>query len=281
MKRANVSVSLLVLATLALPAGVAFGGPGPDVLSPPAAPVALAWDPSPDTAVAGYLVHYGPLGQPQTNTLDVGQALSTQVSNLVAGVAYVFFATAYGPDQVEGEASNLLTNTPSAPVTAPVILFQPASVAITIGGNAEFRVAATQESPLTYQWYKDAALLPGATQATLTLTNVQPQFMGTYTVQVANTAGTVVSSGAQLVVTTTTNPSGARPALSILTDGAGHVTLTWASVPGASYQVLGKTTLGEPEWQYVAPPLLATNALTSCCLVTTAPTGFYTVIAQP
>ena len=87
-------------------------------------------------------------------------------------------------------------------LTPPGITTQPASQTVPAGSNVNFSVAATGTAPLSYQWKKDGADIPGATGVTLTLTNVQPSDAGSYTVVVSNSLGDATSDPATLTVTT-------------------------------------------------------------------------------
>jgi pectate lyase/pectin methylesterase-like acyl-CoA thioesterase len=86
--------------------------------------------------------------------------------------------------------------------TSPSITTQPASQTAPTGSNVTFSVVASGTAPLNYQWKKDGADIPGATGATLTLTNVQPSDAGSYSVEVSNSLGAVTSDPAALTVTT-------------------------------------------------------------------------------
>ncbi|MCS5560981.1 MAG: immunoglobulin domain-containing protein, partial [Marinobacter nauticus] len=66
------------------------------------------------------------------------------------------------------------------------------------GTTAVFTVNATGSEPLTYQWLFNNQAIPGENQATLTLSNVQPDAEGSYQVVVKNPAGTVASPEAKL-----------------------------------------------------------------------------------
>ena len=57
--------------------------------------VTLMWNPSTDSDVAGYRIYYGVASRNYTNIVDVGNATSVTISNLVEGVTYYFAATAY------------------------------------------------------------------------------------------------------------------------------------------------------------------------------------------
>jgi len=76
----------------------------------------------------------------------------------------------------------------------------PANQTVTQGQNAAFSVAANGTSPLSYQWNFDGAAMDGATNSSLTLTDVQASQAGTYTVVVTNLAGTITSPPATLTV---------------------------------------------------------------------------------
>jgi hypothetical protein len=87
----------------------------------------------------------------------------------------------------------------SGPV-APVIFSQPTNQTVLIGQSADFIVLAAGTQPLSYQWSFEGAAIPGATNATLSLTNVQSLQAGAYSVGVTNIVGGVTSSNAQLSV---------------------------------------------------------------------------------
>ena len=68
------------------------------------------------------------------------------------------------------------------------------------GTNVSFTVlAASGNPPLSYQWRFNGALLPGATSATLTVTNVQLEDEGDYDCAVSDAVDTIVSAPARLV----------------------------------------------------------------------------------
>jgi len=84
---------------------------------------------------------------------------------------------------------------------APVILQQPQSRTNFVGTTASFQVLATGTQPLGAQWYRNLTTpIPGATNLTLTLTNVQLADIGLFQVALANNQGSVTSATAQLIV---------------------------------------------------------------------------------
>ena len=93
----------------------------------------------------------------------------------------------------------------------PIITQQPNNQVATQSSNATFSVTVSTNStlPLTYQWWFNTnSLLAGATNASLTLTNLQPNQEGTYSVAITNVAGSVTSTNASLTLTCDTCPSG-------------------------------------------------------------------------
>lgn len=66
----------------------------------------LTWPASTDTSVAGYKVYYGVVSGVYTNSLDVGDATTATISNLIAGTNYYFAATAYTASGAESPFSN-------------------------------------------------------------------------------------------------------------------------------------------------------------------------------
>ncbi len=68
------------------------------------------------------------------------------------------------------------------------------------GTNASFSVTAGGDGPFTYQWRFGGTNIGNATNATVTLTNVQTNQAGLYSVVITSPYGTVTSSNATLTV---------------------------------------------------------------------------------
>jgi uncharacterized delta-60 repeat protein len=83
--------------------------------------------------------------------------------------------------------SNSLGSVVSDPVMigAPIIVAQPSSQAALPTQQVEFSVTATSVLPLFYQWQFNGQELPGQTNSTLVLADVQPPQVGIYTVIVS------------------------------------------------------------------------------------------------
>ncbi len=82
--------------------------------------------------------------------------------------------------------------------TPPAIMTQPANRAVPVGWMATFNVVAAGSAPLSYQWRFNGNNLAGATDNPLTLSNVQSNQAGLYSVVVTNPYGSVTSAPAQL-----------------------------------------------------------------------------------
>jgi hypothetical protein len=82
----------------------------------------------------------------------------------------------------------------------PLITSQPQSQFVLLGGTAQFTVQASGTPPLTYRWTIAGIPLAGATNATLTLTNVVRTNATNYAVIVSNSGGATTSSNAVLTV---------------------------------------------------------------------------------
>ena len=85
--------------------------------------------------------------------------------------------------------------------TAPSVMAQPANLTAYTGATGTFTVQADGTAPLSYQWYFNTNTpLANGTNATLTLTNIQPANAGSYSVRVTNRVGSASSGMATLTV---------------------------------------------------------------------------------
>jgi alpha-tubulin suppressor-like RCC1 family protein len=100
--------------------------------------------------------------------------------------------------------SNSYGKTTSSNVSLTVIPLligsPPANQNVLAGTNMTLTVTANGWTPFNYQWQFDGTNLPGATSATLTVSNIQPVQAGQYAVAVGNAFGVVTSSAAQVEV---------------------------------------------------------------------------------
>ncbi|HVM59825.1 MAG TPA: immunoglobulin domain-containing protein [Verrucomicrobiae bacterium] len=102
------------------------------------------------------------------------------------------------PDGTTSEFFILYTSS-IATSTPPSITSQPGDQMVLPGQPASFSVTAEGSLPLSYQWYFDTNTVLGTgTNATYTISSVSSNDVGTYSVIVANSAGSVTSSVAYL-----------------------------------------------------------------------------------
>ena len=85
------------------------------------------------------------------------------------------------------------------------ITVPPQGLVTNAGATVSFSVTATGTGQLSYQWLFNGVNIPGATNVTLSLTNVQPANGGDYGVAVTSSLGSAASAGAQLIVFMQTN----------------------------------------------------------------------------
>ena len=87
-----------------------------------------------------------------------------------------------------------------ATTNPPVIISQPANQTATLGNTVLFNASAAGTPPFMYQWAFKGTNIAGATINSLTLTNVQFNQSGNYSMTVSNAFGHVTSSNALLTV---------------------------------------------------------------------------------
>jgi len=106
------------------------------------------------------------------------------------------------------------TNSPPVTNSIPLITQQPSDQSVLVGSSATFAVSATSQLPLFYQWVfrtdpnSSFANVPNATNALLTITNVQLSNSGQFRVGISNSVGATNSLIVTLSVTDTNFPGG-------------------------------------------------------------------------
>ena len=148
-------------------------------------------------------------------SMNITMTWSNQVTGAILTVSatdptasnFSFDGIAFRPqNSSQAAVSNVFTEVKigvtSAPL-APTVVTQPQNVNISSGGSATFTVGPNGTLPLSYQWYYNTNTpVANATNATLTLTNVQDANAGGYTVIITNSYGSVTSVVATLTVNT-------------------------------------------------------------------------------
>jgi Immunoglobulin domain len=153
-------------------------------------------------------------------------------------------------------------------IPPPVITVQPLSLSVQILGKVSFSVVASSGTTMSYQWYKNASAISGATLSSFTIVNVQTSDQGTYAAKVTNAGGSVTSSDATLTVLV-------PPA--ITTQPQSQVV---AKNSDASFNVMasGTAPLGY-QWCFGGTPLAAaTSSALTVLKVQNKDLGSYTVV---
>lgn len=220
MNRARhvLGLALMFLMTLFL---TACGGGGSDtpavVLNPPV----VTTQPAARTVADGATANFSVVATSSTPLTYQWRKNGTSVAgattdSLTVAAPYSDNAASYSvvvsnTDGSVTSADAVLTVTP----VAPTINAQPLSLTVQAGGSATFSVAVSGGTgPVSYHWRKNGVDIAGATAASYTIAASAVGDAGAFTVAVVSPSGTLVSSAATLMVSTTPQPPGitAQPA---------------------------------------------------------------------
>jgi len=172
---------------------------------------------------------------PATTAADNGAKFDVIVSNSTGSIT-----------------SSQATLTVSSGPTAPTITTQPANQTVTAGQTATFSMIATGTAPLSHQWQKNGTAITGATAASYTTPVTTTADSGElFRVVVSNSAGSVTSNTATLIV----NPGTSNSSVDVITyhydngrDGQNlnETTLTPANVNSTLFGKKGEFTVDGP-----------------------------------
>ncbi|MEI8342461.1 MAG: Ig-like domain-containing protein [Verrucomicrobiota bacterium] len=192
----------------------------------------LAWNPSSDSSVTGYRLHYGTTSGTYTTTLDLGKTSTVTLSNLTPGIPYYFVVTAYNASGAESTPTNEISATTNG---SPTVVMSTPGNSINFNGPSMINLSATASevggSIAKVEFYSGNSKLGEATGAPYTAQwAAQP---GVYSLSAVayDASGEVVQSVP--VSVTVTQP--AITALERLNDGTYEMTLTGA--PGRNNTV--------------------------------------------
>ena len=114
---------------------------------------------------------------------------------------------------------------------APSITSHPTGQTVSVGATATFTVAASGSPPLSYQWQRNGADIPGATSASYSLASVTTADSGAlFRARVTNGAGSALSDVATLTVTSNQPPVASFSAPVVGTRFSGGETISYAGV---------------------------------------------------
>ncbi|MGE0019769.1 MAG: HYR domain-containing protein [Draconibacterium sp.] len=150
--------------------------------------IGIGWNATVADNCSGVTVAYTVDGTPVGNTLN----------NIV-------FTVAGSPHTVVVTATDANSNVSSCSFDvvinqSPAVTSDPVSQSVCLNGSVTFSATATGTPAPTFQWYKDGVALSGETGVSLTINPVSGADAGNYTVEVANSCGTAISTPALLTV---------------------------------------------------------------------------------
>jgi uncharacterized membrane-anchored protein len=122
-----------------------------------------------------------------------------------------------------------------APVP-PEIVRQPADQTILAGSVLTLSVVATGSAPLTYQWSFNGSVIAGATSSVLSIADAQPANAGTYSVEMANGIGTLISRSARVDVKVLLRILEQPQSQTVLTGGNVNLRVNATGTPPLKYQ---------------------------------------------
>ena len=177
---------------------------------------------------------------------------------------------------------------------AATLLTQPQSLVVLAGNTAAFSVTALGNGLVSFQWTRNGTNVPGATNTSLALSNVQAAMAGVYVALVTDAVGTVASQPATLGVVSKPGVSQQpRPEFQVLSEGEDlRITAAVAvSEPFACRWLLNSVTAypygffgavlevpGAPLTNGGAYKLAVTNALGN---IVASSNAYVTIVAPP
>ncbi len=242
-----------------------------DVKSPPS----VATQPQPLTVLvgspAGFSVTAGGDG-PFTYQWRFGGTNLVGATNFNVGLAAaqtndagnysVVITSPYG--SVTSSNALLTVRVPPFIITQP----SPANQTVIVGGNATITVVAGGDPTLFYQWRLNGTNLSGATNPTLTLTAVQTNQLGNYSVVVTNAYGTATSANATLDVKAAPFAASQPQPLTVLVGSPAGFSVTAGGDGPFAYQ-----------WRFSGTNITgATNASFTLAAAQTNDAGNYSVV---
>lgn len=223
--------------------------------------------------------------QPASRTNNVGTAASFSVTNGgTAPLSYQWYfntntallnqtntSLTFASAQLTnaGNYSVVITNSAGSVTSSfalltvwqpPVITNQPVSLTNVAGGNATFNVVAGGVPAVSYQWQCNTnTTLPNATNPSVSLSGLRASHVGAYIVVIINSAGSVTSSIANLVIT---NPN--PPKMTAPVKNGSLFQFTFVPVVGLTNSVLTNSVITGGSWGVLTnvPPPATTSPIT-------------------
>src|SRR4051812_19012208 len=139
-------------------------------------------------------------GNPISAALNASATAPTlNLTNVQLGDAGSYTATVSNPSGSVNTNPVTLNVSVNPVPPPPSIVTPPADTTVAVNQPGSLSVIATGNN-LFYQWFKNNAIIPGATNATLNFPSAQITDSANYTVVVSNSSGSVTSNPAKLLV---------------------------------------------------------------------------------
>lgn len=135
------------------------------------------------TTGQGTVTNSGNLVTASIGTLS-NSASTTIMITVIPNIETNIFDTAtVACDQFEPDLANNTATFMATVITPVTITEDPTNESVSTGNTATFSITAAGTPPYFYQWFFNGGVIGGATNATLTLTNVTTANAGTYTAE--------------------------------------------------------------------------------------------------
>ena len=195
-------------------------------------------------------------------TLRINHTTILQYNNAVAATSgNIMLGYDDAWDSIGNSLGVIYANARVVQLFPPTIVTQPHDTMTPTGGSTNMTVVAsgTTTGVTNYQWYLKGIAIPGATNATLPLNNVQFTNYGVYTVVVSDGVYSVTSSGATLMVVPPSLAMGSGTGLA-----AGYWTLHTNTAPFTGPPTVTRVDTNiNFEWGLGSPdPLVSTDYFT-------------------
>ncbi|MDB6068819.1 MAG: multidomain protein with s-layer y region, glug motif, ig motif, i-set domain, pkd domain, partial [Pedosphaera sp.] len=237
---------------------------------------------SPSTFVPLTVVSYNPTlpgTVPSTTRMLIASASGGSMATNVAAIKFDFL-NPIGENGWEGYAELTAYGPASAPLPLPPTVTQdllPHTGSDVVGSQVRFTTAFNGTAPITYQWFKGGSVIPGATNPTLVINNLQTTDSGNYSLQASNSLGVVSTTTNTFTVNNVPAPvNGVIVSPANQTDVSGGFVPTWTVASGSL--IAGKAPSSVGTGTFTQEGAAGTSVLTDGSLGTSggALTGFAT-----
>jgi uncharacterized repeat protein (TIGR01451 family) len=174
------------------------------------------------TTSQGTVTNSGNLVTASVGTLSNSASAAVIITVIPNVETNIFDTVTVACDQFEPDLANNTATANTTVITPVSIAANPTNQSVSTGDTATFSVTAAGTPPFVYQWLFNNTLLDGATNATLTLTNVTVANAGTYTaeafqipgpedVQQTNSTPATLTVDGMLVIQNNARPNKGKP----------------------------------------------------------------------